>query len=290
MSQVIILDTTLRDGELVPGVQFSLDQKLQFAEHLEQAGVGVIEVGYPAIARKDFDDVHGLAQYIKGAVICGLANTKAQEIECLAEALAPAQQGRMHVYTSVRLPRASTQEETVLEQIQAGIRLARQHCADVEWSAFDATRADLRFLCRAIETAIASGATTINLPDSLGIANPEGFAEMITTVVDRVETIDQVTLSVHCHDDLGYAIANSMTALSLGARQVECSVRGLGARRGNADLGTLVRAIAQANSPYQTTVDSTALLNIELCLEQMLSGLVDNPVEQLPFFLAGKGN
>jgi 2-isopropylmalate synthase len=244
---------------------------------MEQMGVNVIEVGYPGLSAKDVDDVYRLSKHLKTSVLCGLACTKPAEIMSLVEALKPARQGRMHLYTSVRLPtRHANPEELILRQIQAGVELARQYCADVEWSALDATRADRAFLCRAVEMAIASGATTINIPDSLGVATPTDFTDLLTALMVQVPNLDQATLSVHCHDDLGYAVENSMAALGVGVRQVECSIRGLGARQGNADLGAIVRAIAQQPA-YETTVNLSEVAAIEAALMEMLPNLYPAP-------------
>lgn len=248
-SKVIIFDTTLRDGELTPGVKMDIHQKLSIAKLLEAMHVDVIEVGYPGAFQKDFDEIFTISQQVKDATICGLASSNLEEITSAALAIKPAASGRIHVYTPINLKNQSKlSEEQTLQVIQDSIALARNYCPDVEWSAFDAPRSEPDFLCKAIEVAIKSGATTVSIPDSLGMSSPEEFSGLIEKVVNRVPNIDQVTISVHCHDDLGLAVENSIAALEYGARQIECSINGLGARRGNADLEKVVRAILQRKS------------------------------------------
>ncbi|MBW4520596.1 MAG: 2-isopropylmalate synthase [Scytolyngbya sp. HA4215-MV1] len=244
--KIIIFDTTLRDGELTPGVAFTLEQKIQLAELLDDMGVDIIEVGYPGAFRKDFDALLAVSKQVKQATICGLAGSKPDEVMDVALAIKPAIHGRIHVYTPVDVPRQarSTLDET-LDLIRSTIQLARNYRDDVEWSAFNALKSDPDFLCRSFETAIQSGATTINLPDTLGNSAPEDFAALVQSVIQRVANIDQATIAVHCHDDRGLAVANSISALNAGARQIECAINGLGARKGNANLATVVTAIAQ---------------------------------------------
>lgn len=273
-NKVIIFDTTLRDGELMPGVQINVEQKLEFAQFLEFMKVDVIEVGYPAAKEKDFAAVFQVAQLVKDSIVCALASDKPEEIRTAAEAIKPALRGRIHLYTSVNLKERSvlSQGET-LARIQESVTTAKNCCADVEWSAFDATRCEPDFLCQAVETACASGATTISIPDSLGTASPESFAQLIQMIQQRVREIDLITLSVHCHDDLGLAVENSIAALHSGARQIECSINGLGARKGNANLATVVRKIARMPD-YFTNVNLNQL--------NSASELVKQIIEQIP--------
>lgn len=241
---IILFDTTMRDGELMPGVQLTVAQKLELAELLDQLGVDVIEVGYPAASTRDFEAIVHVSQVVQQAIVCGLSGARPNEIEQTAAALRSTRRPRIHTYAAVHVPKVS-QHQRVLELIKTSVTLARNYCDDVEWSAFDATRSDPDFLCQAIEVAIAAGATTINIPDSLGIATPATFANLITQVIYRVPTIDQVVVAVHCHDELGLAVDNSIAAVQAGARQIECSINGLGARKGNADLAVLVRSLQQ---------------------------------------------
>ncbi|HEY9298688.1 MAG TPA: 2-isopropylmalate synthase [Phormidium sp.] len=244
LPKIIIFDTTMRDGELAPGIKMDIHQKVQLAKLLEEMRVDVIEVGYPGAIQKDFDEIFLVSKQIKHSTICGLANSKPNEVMDVALAIKPAARGRIHIYTQVNLKHQSTwAEEQTLEAIHDSIGLARNYCADVEWSAFDAPRSQPDFLCKAIETAIKSGARTISIPDSLGLSSPIEFSGLLNMLFNRVSNIDRATISVHCHDDMGLAVENSIAALSWGVRQIECSINGLGARKGNADLGEVVNAI-----------------------------------------------
>jgi 2-isopropylmalate synthase len=257
--KIIIFDTTMRDGEMMPGVTMNVDQKVYLAKLLEEMQVDVIEVGYPGAFEKDFDEIFSVSKQVKNAVICGLSSSQPDEITRVALALKPAIAGRINLYTSVHLKdgdQVSTQQ--TLELISNSITLARNYTEDIQWTAFDATRSHPDFLCQAVETAIRSGATTISIPDSLGIASPENFTGLIKNLVDRVPNLDQATIAVHCHNDLGKAVENSIAAIAVGARQIECSINGLGARRGNADLAAVVTAIAQ-QSEYSIEIEPVLL-------------------------------
>ncbi|MBD1841003.1 2-isopropylmalate synthase [Coleofasciculus sp. FACHB-64] len=244
LPKIIIFDTTMRDGELTPGVKMNIHQKLRLAKLLEEMRVDVIEVGYPGAIQKGFDEIFLVSQQIKQSTICGLANSKPNEVMDVALAIKLAGRGRIHIYTQVNLKHQSTwAEEQTLEAIHDSIGLARNYCADVEWSAFDAPRSQPDFLCKAIETAIKSGARTISIPDSLGLSSPIEFSGLLNMLFNRVSNIDRATISVHCHDDMGLAVENSIAAFSWGVKQIECSINGLGTRKGNADLGEVVNAI-----------------------------------------------
>lgn len=259
LEKVIIFDTTMRDGELMPGVQMSLPDKLELAQLLDRMGVDVIEVSYPGQSQKDFDEILALSQQIKNSRVCGLASPKSTEILKVAEGLAAATKGRIHTFANVNLKsRDRLDREQTLVIIRDSITLARNACEDVEWSAFDATRSEIDFLCKAIEVAITSGATTINIPDSLGVSTPETFSQLLQTIFNRVPNINRAVISVHCHDDLGQAVENSLAALACGARQIECAVNGLGARKGNADLETVVREVIRQEG-YQVEIDPALL-------------------------------
>ncbi|MEP0752770.1 2-isopropylmalate synthase [Trichocoleus sp. Lan] len=259
LPKIIIFDTTMRDGELAPGIKMDIHQKVQLAKLLEEMRVDVIEVGYPGAIQKDFDEIFLVSKQIKHSTICGLANSKPNEVMDVALAIKPAGRGRIHIYTQVNLKHQSTwAEEQTLEAIHDSIGLARNYCADVEWSAFDAPRSQPDFLCKAIETAIKSGARTISIPDSLGLSSPIEFSGLLNMLFNRVSNIDRATISVHCHDDMGLAVENSIAALSWGVRQIECSINGLGARKGNADLGEVVNAII--NHPnYSVDVEKSLI-------------------------------
>lgn len=257
--KVIIFDTTMRDGELTPGVKMNLQQKIIISQLLEEMGVDIIEVGYPASSQKDFDEVFNISKIIKNSTICGLASSNSNEIITLAEAIKPAIRARIHTYTPVNLKNQSklTKEE-VLATIEESVSLARNYCDDVEWSAFDAPRSEPDFLCKSIETAIKSGATTVSIPDSLGLASPEEFSQLLQMIFNRVPNINEVVVSVHCHDDLGMAVDNSLIALSCGVRQIECAINGLGARKGNADFSQVVIEVLKQGN-YQLEINTSLI-------------------------------
>ncbi len=258
-NQVLIFDTTMRDGELTPGVKMNLQQKIAISQLLEEMRVDIIEVGYPGSSQKDFDEVFQVSQIIKNSTICGLASSNPNEIKTLAEAIKPAIKGRIHTYTPVNLKNQSkSSQKEVLETIKDSVSLARNYCDDVEWSAFDAPRSKPDFLCKSIETAINSGATTVSIPDSLGLASPEEFSQLLQMIFNRVPNINEVVVSVHCHDDLGMAVDNSLIALSCGVRQIECAINGLGARKGNADLTKVVTEVLKQGN-YQLEINTSLM-------------------------------
>lgn len=257
-NRVIIFDTTLRDGELTPGVSMNLQEKIDIALLLEKMGVDVIEVGYPGRDRKDFEELFEISQLISKSTICGLASTAPEEIISAGKAIKPAKKGRINTFISVNIQESKQNEEEVLQAIAQSISLARNYCDDVEWSAFDASRSNLNFLCRAVEIAIESGATTVNIPDSLGVLEPEGFSQLIASIVRQVPQISDGIISVHCHDDRGRAVDNSLVGLDLGVRQIEGSINGLGARKGNADLETVVTKLLEQKK-YKIGVETTLM-------------------------------
>jgi 2-isopropylmalate synthase len=267
--KIIIFDTTLRDGELMPGVRFNLEEKIEIARLLEAIGIDIIEVSYPANSVKDFDEIVAISQTIERSIICGLASSNPDEILRVAEGIKSASRGRIHTYTPVRLKDRSRQErERVISEIAESVSMARNYCPDVEWSAFDATRSEPDFLCRVVEVAIANGATTINIPDTMGLASPAEFTGLIQMLFNRVPNIDRAVVSVHCHDDLGMAVDNSIAALNFGVRQVECAINGLGARKGNADLEKIVTQI-DASKNYQTDIDSTLISDVSKLVDRI---------------------
>ena len=259
LPKILIFDTTMRDGELTPGVNMTLEAKLKLAKLLEAIQIDVIEVGYPGAFPKDFDEIIAISEVVQESIICGLAGSKPKEISYLAQALKPAARARINLYTPVNLQQQSeVNQQQLLEVIRNSVSLARNHCADVEWSAFDAPRSEPDFLCKAVEVAINSGATTISIPDTFGSLVPQQFSGLIEMVINRVPNIEKATISVHCHNDLGLAVDNSLAGLTCGARQIECSINGLGARKGNADLAEIVTAIAN-HQDYQVDVELSAL-------------------------------
>ncbi|MGQ0703571.1 MAG: 2-isopropylmalate synthase [Gemmatimonadales bacterium] len=245
---ITIFDTTLRDGEQAPGNSLSTAEKLRLAEQLELLGVDVLEAGFPAASEGDYRAVGAIATQLKRPIVAALARCTPSDIELAGEALGPAIRPRLHVFLAtsdlhLRDKLRITREEA-LERIRAGVTRARSYTDDVEFSAEDASRTDPDFLCRAVETAIQAGATTINLPDTVGYAIPSEYAAMFRSTRERVPHADRVTWSAHCHDDLGLAVANSLAAIEAGAGQIECTINGIGERAGNAALEEIVMAIA----------------------------------------------
>ncbi len=248
-SRIIIFDTTLRDGEQSPGFSMNLQEKLRMAEALAELGVDVIEAGFPVASPGDFDSVRSIARlYSKsGPVIAGLARTGREDILRAAEAVKPAQRKRIHVFLSTSplhmKYKLRMEPDQVLELTVNSVELARQYADDVEWSAEDGSRSEPDFLCRCVEAAIKHGATTINIPDTVGYALPEDMARIFTMLRERVPGAEKVVFSTHNHNDLGLAVANTMAAIRAGVRQVECTINGIGERAGNAALEEIVMAL-----------------------------------------------
>jgi 2-isopropylmalate synthase len=262
-NRVRIFDTTMRDGEQSPGASMSHEEKLELAKMLEEMGVDVIEAGFPIASNGDHAAVRAIAEIVSESVVCGLARAGAKDIERCADAIRPAKRGRIHTFISTspihRLHKLQMDEAQVLEAITASVTLARNFTDDVEWSAEDATRTERDYLRRCVEAAIRAGATTINLPDTVGYSYPTEYGAMFRDIIESVPGADGVILSAHCHDDLGLAVANSLAAVEAGARQVECAVNGIGERAGNAALEEIVMALkVRADAlPYGVGVDAT---------------------------------
>ncbi|MCL5291703.1 MAG: 2-isopropylmalate synthase [Actinobacteria bacterium] len=242
--RVYIFDTTLRDGEQSPGISLNAREKLEIAEQLARLGVDVIEAGFPITSQGDFEAVKSIAERVKGPVITGLARCVDKDIDRAWEALQGAERPRIHVFIStsdIHIERKlrKTREE-VLEMAVAAVKRAKGYCDDVEFSPEDATRTDFDYLVGVVKLAIESGATTINIPDTVGYATPDEFGKLIADLKTAVPELNDVILSVHCHNDLGLAVANSLSAIASGATQVECAVNGLGERAGNAALEEIV--------------------------------------------------
>ena len=243
---VLIFDTTLRDGEQAPGNSLSPEEKLRLARQLDALRVDIMEAGFPAASEGDYRSVQQIAGEIRRPVVAALARCHERDIELAGEAIGPAARGRLHVFISTSdlhiKEKLRTTREDVLARARAAIRQARQYTDDVEFSAEDASRTDPEFLCRIVEAAIQEGATTVNLPDTVGYAMPEEYGRMFRDILEKVPGADRVVLSAHCHDDLGLAVANSLAAIAAGARQVECTMNGIGERAGNAAMEELVMA------------------------------------------------
>ena len=246
-NRVTIFDTTMRDGEQSPGASMNLDEKLRIAEVLEGMGVDIIEAGFPIASDGDFEAVNEVAKSVKDSTVCGLARATRIDIERCAEAVKPARRSRIHTFIATSelhmKHKLQLQPDEVLAQVTESVTLARSFTDDVEWSAEDATRSDHDFLCRCVEAAIDAGAGTVNIPDTVGYTVPEEFTALIEMLRDRVPNIDKAVISVHCHNDLGLAVANSLAAVKAGARQVECTINGLGERAGNASMEEIVMAL-----------------------------------------------
>ena len=264
-NRVFIFDTTLRDGEQSPGATMTFDEKLEIAQLLDQMGVDIIEAGFPIASEGDFDAVAAIAKRTKSATVAGLARAIHADIDRAGEAVRKARRPRIHTFVSTSPIHLRYQmrksEAEVLEIIAATVKRARDLVEDVEWSAMDATRTPIEYLCRCVEAAIKAGATTINLPDTVGYAVPEEYRAMFRAVRERVPGSDKAIFSVHCHDDLGLAVANTLAGLEGGARQVECTINGLGERAGNAALEEVVMALKVRRDalPYVTDVNSAML-------------------------------
>ena len=271
-SRLIIFDTTLRDGEQSPGCSMNLQEKLQMAELLDRMGVDVIEAGFPIASPGDFKAVQEIARMTKNAVIAGLSRTTKKDIEACAEAIKPAKRRRIHTFISTSplhmKHKLQMPPEQVLEIIAESVSHARKFTDDVEWSAEDGSRTEDDFLCRAVEIAINAGATTINIPDTVGYALPHDYAARFRMLRERVPNIDRAVLSVHCPNDLGLAVANSLAGVEAGARQIECTINGIGERAGNAALEEIVMAIRTRHDslPYHNNIDTRMITGVSRTL------------------------
>src|SRR5437763_9817100 len=263
--RVVIFDTTLRDGEQCPGATMTHEEKLEVAELLDLMGVDIIEAGFPIASDGDFAAVHEIAKRTRNAVVCGLSRAGMKDIDRAAEAIKPARRGRIHTFIStspvhIKWKLQMTPEQ-VFELVVQQVTRARNYTDDVEWSSEDGTRTEPDFLCRCVEAAIKAGATTINIPDTVGYTVPEEYYALFRMVMDRVPNSDKAIFSVHCHNDLGMAVANTLAGLAGGARQIECTINGIGERAGNAALEEVVMAINVRNDrfPYWNKIDTTML-------------------------------
>jgi len=257
-NRVVIFDTTLRDGEQSPGASMNLEEKLRIAAVLEEMGVDVIEAGFPIASNGDFEAVREVSKAVRNSAVAGLARAAKRDIDRAWEALAGAARPRIHTFISTSPLhmkfKLQMEPEAVHQAVMDSVSHARKLCDDVEWSPEDGSRSEHDFLCRCVETAIKAGARTINIPDTVGYAVPEEFAALIAMLRNRVPNIDKAIISVHCHNDLGLAVANSLAAVGAGARQVECTINGLGERAGNAALEEIVMALKTRHDrmPYST--------------------------------------
>jgi len=279
--KLIIFDTTLRDGEQAPGFSMNTPEKLRLARELQTLGVDVLEAGFPIASADDAEAVRLIATEIKGPVIAGLARCNRADIECAGESIKPAERSRIHTFiatSDLHLERKlRISREECLQAVADNVALARKLTDDVEFSAEDATRTDMEFLCQVVEKAIAQGATTVNLPDTVGYCTPDEIEQFFADIIGRVSNADKAIFSTHCHDDLGLAVANSLAAVRAGCRQVECTINGVGERAGNASLEEIVMVtrVRGDRMPYTTGIETSALFPVS----QLLTELTHQPVQ-----------
>jgi 2-isopropylmalate synthase len=280
-ARITIFDTTLRDGEQSPGCSMNQQEKLRLAHQLDRLGVDVIEAGFPIASDGDFESVKAIASVVRRPVIAGLARACRPDIERAWDALQGADRPRIHVFLAtsdihLQYKLRITRDQCV-EQAREAIRFAKSLCDDVEFSPEDATRTHPEFLCRVLEAVVETGATTLNIPDTVGYTVPAEFGELITTIRQRVQGIENVIISAHCHNDLGMAVANALAAVSAGARQVECTINGIGERAGNASLEEIVMAmrVRPDRYAYETGVVGEQIF----AASQMLSEITGVPVQ-----------
>jgi len=282
--RLVIFDTTMRDGEQSPGASMTRDEKLRIARALERMRVDVIEAGFPASSNGDFEAVKAIAGAIRDSTVCGLCRANDRDIQRGIDALSVAK-GPWRIHTFIATSALHMEKklrmtpEQVLEQAKLSVRFARKHCPDVEFSPEDGSRSELDFLCRVLEAVIKEGATTINIPDTVGYAVPQQFAELIKKIRERVPNSDKAVWSVHCHNDLGMAVANSLAAVQIGgARQIECTINGLGERAGNTSLEEVVMAVRTRNDFFglETGIDTTQIVPTSRLVSQ-ITGFVVQP-------------
>ena len=281
-NRVIIFDTTMRDGEQSPGASMTLDEKQRIAAVLEELGVDVIEAGFPIASNGDFEAVRTIAAQVKECQVAGLARAARKDIDRAWEALQGAKRPRIHTFLSTSplhmKYKLQMEPEAVHQAIVDSVTYARNLCEDVEWSPEDGSRTEPDFLCRCVESAIRAGASTINIPDTVGYAIPSEFAALIAMLMNRVPNIDKARISVHCHNDLGLAVANSLAAVGAGARQIECTINGLGERAGNAALEEIAMALRTRNDlmPYHTGINTEVITKASR-LVSAITGFVVQP-------------
>ena len=279
--KLIIFDTTLRDGEQSPGASMTREEKIRVAKQLAKMRVDVIEAGFPAASPGDFKAVQAIAGAIRGSVVCALARANSRDIEKAAEAVRPAEASRIHTFIATSeihmREKLRMKPDEVLRRAADAVKLARQHTDDVEFSPEDAGRSDPDFLCRIIETAIDAGAGTINIPDTVGYNLPAQFGALLAELMERVPNSDKAVFSVHCHNDLGLAVANSLAAVMAGARQVECTINGLGERAGNAALEEIVMAVRTRRDQFScdSGIDTAQIVPAS----RLVSGITGFPVQ-----------
>ncbi len=280
-NHIKIFDTTLRDGEQSPGASMNIEEKLKIAGALEELKVDIIEAGFPAASKGDFEAVSEISKKIKGSSICALSRASKSDIETAAKALKDANAPRIHTFISTSdlhmKHKLQLNAEEVYQKVIDSVSFARNLCDDVEWSCEDGTRTNMDFMCRTVEAAIKNGASTINIPDTVGYSIPDEFTNIITHLMNNVPNIDKVTISTHCHNDLGLAVANSLAGVRAGARQIECTINGLGERAGNAAMEEVVMAMRTRNDmmPYETNIITEKLTKTS----KLVSAVTGFPVQ-----------
>ncbi len=279
--RLILFDTTLRDGEQAPGFSMRIEEKLTLARQLATLGVDIIEAGFPVASDADAEAVRMIATHVRGPIIAGLARCNAGDIDRAGWALAPAPRRRIHTFiatSDLHLERKlRMSRERCLESAVDAIHRARRYTDDIQFSAEDATRSDRDFLCKVIQEVISAGCTTVNLPDTVGYATPDEIAEFFTSILSRVPNARHATFSAHCHDDLGLAVANTLAAVGAGARQVECTINGIGERAGNASLEEIVMVtrVRRDRLPFSTGINTREIFHTS----QLLTALTGEAVQ-----------
>ena len=264
-NRVLLFDTTMRDGEQSPGASMSLEEKIQISRIFDEMGIDIIEAGFPIASPGDFEAVTAISKILKNSIPAGLSRHSKKDIDACHEALKAAPRFRIHTFISTSplhmRHKLNKSPEQVYEDIKEHVTYARNFTDDVEWSCEDGTRTDMDYMCKTVELAISCGAKTINIPDTVGYTVPSEFTKIIATLKNKVPNIDKAVLSVHCHNDLGLAVANSLAGVQAGARQVECTINGIGERAGNAALEEIVMAIKTRNDlmPYTTGIKTELL-------------------------------
>jgi 2-isopropylmalate synthase len=274
-TDVLVFDTTLRDGEQAPGFSLRVPEKLALARRLEALGVDIIEAGFPIASADDAESVRRIAHEVRGPIIAALARCTTADIDCAGKAIAPARKGRIHTFiatSDLHLERKlRISREQCLETAVKAVTQARQYTDDVQFSAEDATRSDMPFLTQIIEAVIEAGATTINLPDTVGYSTPDEIRDYFAAIIAAVRGSDRVVFSTHCHDDLGLAVANSISAVHGGARQVECTINGIGERAGNAALEefVMITKVRADRAPFSTRINARELFGVSQLLTEL---------------------
>ena len=279
--KVYIFDTTMRDGEQSPGASMSVEEKIQISRVFDEMGIDIIEAGFPITSPGDFEAVTAISKGLKNSIPCGLARAKKKDIDACYESLKHAKRFRIHTFISTSpvhmKHKLKMSNDQVIDAIKESVSYAKKFTDDVEWSCEDGTRTSLDFMCKTIELAINCGATTVNIPDTVGYSIPEEFAKTITHIKNNVPNIDKAIISAHCHNDLGLAVANALAGLSAGVRQIECTINGIGERAGNTSLEEVVMILKQHDElSLDTNINTKLLLETSQMVSELM-GMVVQP-------------